>query len=301
MKIFMTGGTGFVGRNLTRVLVRAGHEVTVLTRSEKGGLPPEAGVSMISGNPVQKGDWQGKVGSFDGVINLAGASIFSRWTEEGKRRLQESRFLTTRNLVEAMGEGKGKTFFSTSAVGYYGFRGDEALGEKDSPGDDFLARLARDWEKEAVRAEEKGWRVVLNRFGIVLGEEGGALGQMVPLFRKYLGGPLGSGKQWFSWIHIEDLARAYLFLLEHPVISGPVNCTAPNPVRNRELAEAIGRVLHKPAFLRAPGFMMKLVLGEFGSVLLEGQRVLPQKLLQNGFAFHYPKIAEALAQILTAS
>jgi len=157
--------------------------------------------------------------------------------------------------------------------------------------------LAQDWEKGAREAEKKGCRVVLTRFGIILGEKGGALGQMIPLFQKYVGGPLGGGNQWFSWIHIEDLTRAFLFLLEHPEISGPLNFTAPNPVRNRKLAKAIGKAMGRPSFLPAPGFMLKLILGEFGSILLEGQKVIPQKLLERGFQFRYPEIEPALEQI----
>jgi len=164
-----------------------------------------------------------------------------------------------------------------------------------------LALLAKDWEAEGEEAQKKGCRVVITRFGIVLGERGGALGQMIPLFNKYLGGPLGNGRQWFSWIHIEDLVRAYLFLLEHQEISGPVNFTAPNPVRNKELAQWLGRILGRPAFLPTPGFMLRLVLGEFGSILLEGQKVIPQKLLQAGFQFQYPEIAPALRQIVRGS
>jgi hypothetical protein len=215
-----------------------------------------------------------------------------------KRILRESRILTTRNLVEAFEGSEVRTFFSTSAIGYYGFHEDEELTESSPPGSDFLAQLAVDWEKEALKAEISGVRVVLTRFGIVLGEEGGALGQMVPMFQKYLGGPLGSGRQWFSWIHRKDLTQAFLFLLSKHGISGPVNFTAPNPVRNRDLAAALGRVLNRPARLPAPGFMLRLVLGEFGSILLEGQKVIPGKLLQGGFQFRYPKIEEALAEIL---
>jgi uncharacterized protein (TIGR01777 family) len=295
MKIFISGGTGFVGKSLAPALVRSGHEVSVLTRSGKGDLP---GISWIGGDPTQRGQWQEAVREHGVIINLAGASIFTRWTEEAKRRIRDSRILTTRHLLEAVDGGKGKTFFSTSAVGYYGFHGDEDLTEDSPPGGDFLALLARDWETEAGEAEKKGCRVVLTRFGIVLGEKGGALGQMIPLFRKYLGGPLGSGKQWFSWIHIEDLTRAFLFLLEHRELSGPVNFTAPNPVRNKELAQGLGRILGRPAFLPAPGFLLRMVLGEFGSILLEGQRVLPRKLLQAGFQFSYPEIDGALRQVI---
>jgi uncharacterized protein (TIGR01777 family) len=295
MKIFVTGGTGFVGKTLALALIRTGHEVSILTRSGKGET---SGVSWIEGDPTQKGKWQEAVKEHGVIINLAGASLFSRWTEEAKRMIRDSRILTTRHLVEAMDGGKGKTLFSTSAIGYYGFHGDENLTEDSPAGGDFLAFLAKDWEAEAKEAEKKGCRVVITRFGIVLGEKGGALGQMIPLFNKYVGGPLGSGKQWFSWIHIEDLTRAFLFLLEHPEISGPVNFTAPNPVRNKELAQWLGRILGRPAFLPAPGFMLRLVLGEFGSILLEGQRVLPQKLVQAGFQFSYPEIDRALRQVI---
>jgi len=298
MKIFVTGGTGFVGKTLAPALVRTGHEVSILTRSGKGET---SGVSWIEGDPTQKGKWQEAVKEHGVIINLAGASLFTRWTEDAKRMIRDSRILTTRHLLEAMDGGKGKTFFSTSAIGYYGFHEDENLTEDSPPGGDFLALLARDWEAEAKEAEKKGCRVVITRFGIVLGEKGGALGQMIPLFNKYVGGPLGSGKQWFSWIHIEDLTRAFLFLLEHPEISGPVNFTAPNPVRNKELAQWLGRILGRPAFLPAPGFMLRLVLGEFGSILLEGQRVLPQKLVQAGFQFSYPGIDRALRQVVRGS
>ena len=297
MKIFLTGGTGFVGKSLAPALIRGGHEVTVLTRSGKGGPP---GVSLVEGDPTQKGGWQAAIKEHDAVINLAGASIFTRWTDEAKKIIRESRLLTTRNLVGALEGARVRHFFSTSAVGYYGFHKDEALTEESLPGDDFLARLGRDWEKEAREAEKKGCRVVITRFGIVLGEKGGALGQMIPLFRKYLGGPLGSGNQWFSWIHIEDLTGAFLFLLGHPEFSGPVNFTAPNPVRNRELAKTIGKAMGRPSFLPVPGFMLKLALGEFGSILLEGQRVIPQKLLKSGFQFRYPEIEQAIEQIIRA-
>jgi uncharacterized protein len=298
MKIFITGGTGFVGRGLTQGLIDAGHEVTLLTRSLRkfGSHPPQ--IFLVEGNPAQKGVWQKYVGENEAVVNLAGASIFSRWSEKKKRALRESRILTTRNLVEAFRGGRVRTFFSTSAIGYYGFHEDEELTESSPPGTDFLARLAADWEKEALQAEELGIRVVLTRFGIVLGEEGGAMGQMIPMFRKFLGGPLGNGNQWFSWIHRADLTRAVSFLLERAEISGPVNFTAPNPVRNRDLAAAIGKTLNRPASFPTPGLMLRLVLGEFGSVLLKGQKVIPEKLTRAGFQFRYPRIEEALAEIL---
>jgi uncharacterized protein (TIGR01777 family) len=239
------------------------------------------------------GDWQESVKGHNCIINLAGTSLFSRWTPEKKKAIRESRISTTRNLVDAIeptGE-KDLVLLSTSGAGYYGSHGDEVLTEESPPGDDFLARVAIEWENEALKAEEKGARVVTTRFGIVLGEKGGALSQMMSIFRRYLGGPLGSG-------HMEDLLRAFLFLMDHPEISGPVNFTSPNPIRNRELAEALGKAMHRPSFLPAPGFMLKLILGEFGSVLLEGQRAIPKKLLDSGYAFLYPEIGGALRSLI---
>jgi hypothetical protein len=190
------------------------------------------------------------------------------------------------------------TLISTSAVGYYGFHGDEELAEDAPPGHDFLATVAREWEEEALRAQQKGIKVCIARFGIVLGAGGGALGQMIPLFKKFVGGPLGGGKQWFSWVHADDLAEAFSFLLKHPELSGPFNMCSPEPVRNRDLAKAIGKALHRPSLMPAPGFMIRLVLGEFGSVLLQGQRVVPRRLLESGFVFKHPEIGEAIASIV---
>lgn len=301
MKIFITGGTGFLGKKLIPALIKEGHRVALLTRSPKGGRGVPIGVRVIEGDPMKKGAWQDVVKEYDILINLAGATIFSRWTEENKKLLRESRILTTRNLVEAMEPGKSATLFSTSAVGYYGFHQDEILTEESPPGTDFLAQLAQDWEKEALKAREKGGRVVITRFGIILGEKGGALGQMIPLFKWYLGGPLGSGKQWFSWIHIDDLIQGYFFLMNRPEISGPVNFTAPMPVNNRTLAQELGKALKRPAFVPTPGIILKLILGEFGSILLKGQRVIPKKLIQSGFQFQFPQIAQALEDVVQKS
>ncbi len=299
LKVLMTGGTGFVGTRLTSRLIQDGHRVTVLTRSLKGvkGLSP--GISYLKGDPTSKGRWQESIKDHDAVINLAGASIFSKWTEENKKAIRESRVTTTRNIVEGMPSRPERPLilFSTSAVGYYGFHGDEELNEDSPPGTDFLARIAVEWEEEALKARDRGARVVITRFGIVMGEKGGALSQMIPLFKKYIGGPIGSGKQWFSWVHIKDLAEAFIFLLKSPEISGPVNVCSPNPVRNTDLAKALGKVLHRPSFIPAPAFMVKLVLGEFGSVILDGQRVIPRRLLDSGFVFQYPGIEKALQSI----
>ena len=257
------------------------------------------GLSYLMGNPTTKGKWQEAVPEHDVIINLAGASIFSRWTSERKKILLSSRIETTRNLVEALpARAERITFFSTSAVGYYGFHEDEELIESSPPGHDFLANLAYEWEQEAFRAQDKGARVMITRFGIVLGKSGGALGQMIPLFKYFLGGPLGGGRQWFSWVHIHDLAAAFLFLLKQEDISGAMNLCSPCPVRNKDLGKAIGDVLHRPSFLPAPGFMIELILGEFGSVLLKGQRVIPRRLLDAGFGFQYPDIRDALKDII---
>jgi len=299
VKILMTGGTGFVGSQLTSRFVQDGNEVTILTRSEKGSKKGAAGISYLLGDPTQKGPWQEAIKNHDAIINLAGASIFSKWTDEHKKAIRESRVSTTQNIVEGIPSHPEKkiTLLSTSAVGYYGFHGDEELFEESPPGNDFLAQIAVEWEGEALKALEKGARVIIARFGIVMGEKGGALSQMIPLFKKYIGGPIGTGKQWFSCIHIKDLAEAFAFLLKHSEISGPVNVCSPSPVRNKDLAKALGKALHRPSFMPAPGFMIKLVLGEFGSVILEGQRVIPKKLLENGFVFQYPDIHKALQNI----
>jgi len=300
VKILITGGTGFVGSQLTVRLIQDGNEVTILTRSGKRLEKGSKGPCYLQGDPTQKGPWQEAIQDHDAVINLAGASIFAKWTEGYKRVLRESRVSTARNIVEGVSSDPAKkiTLFSTSAVGYYGFCGDQELTEESPPGEDFLAQMAVEWEGEALKAKDKGARVVITRFGIVLGEKGGALGQMIPLFKKYIGGPIGSGKQWFSWVHIKDLAEAFAFLIKHPEISGPVNVCAPNPVRNKDLAKALGKALHRPSFMPAPGFMVKIVLGEFGSVILKGQRVIPKRLLDSGFAFQYPDINKALQGIL---
>jgi uncharacterized protein len=296
MKIFMTGGTGFVGTYLSKQLISHGHTLTILIHPAESNRLKIEGLTYLTGNSTVKGQWQKSVPEHDIIINLAGASIFSRWTRKQKEIIRSSRITTTQNLVEALpNNSKHITFFNTSAVGYYGFHKDEELIESSPAGDDFLAMLACDWEQEALFAKSKGASVVLTRFGIVLGKNGGALGLMFPLFKYFLGGPLGNGRQWFSWVHMHDLAEAFIFLLNHREISGPVNLCSPNPVRNKDIGKAIGKILHRPSFMPAPAFVIKLFLGEFGSVLLKGQRVVPRRLLDAGFKFQYPAIEEALS------
>jgi uncharacterized protein (TIGR01777 family) len=301
VNVFVTGGTGFVGTTMSEKLLALGHGVTVLTRAAVSQREGQAGVRYVTGDPTQPGAWQKAVTGHEVIINLAGASIFKRWNKDVKQVIRDSRIKTTRNLVHAISGAspKGTVLFSTSAIGYYGFRGDESLDEESPPGNDFLANLSQEWEAEALQAVQHGVRVIICRFGIVLGAGGGALGQMIPVFKKGMGSPLGSGKQWFSWIHEQDLVDIYLFLLDRSDVEGPVNCTAPNPVRNKALAEALARAMGKPTFMPAvPGFMVKIMMGEFGSVLLEGQKVMPKRLLDLGFPFRFPRIEAALQDLL---
>lgn len=291
----MTGGTGFVGRALSDRLAKEGHEITVLSRGSK---PSTTNIRFLQGDPTHKGPWQDEVAGHDVLINLAGASIFGRWTSDQKKLLRDSRILTTRNLVEAILSNSNSLLLSTSAVGYYGFHGDEELDESSRPGDDFLAMLAKDWEEEAMKAQDKGARMIIARFGIVLGHDGGALQQMLTPFRWFVGGPIGSGLQWLSWIHMDDLVSAFVHLIALPQSSGPFNLTAPHPIQNIDLSRTLGRTLKRPSWMPAPGFMIKLVLGEFGSVILKGQRVLPKRLLETGFSFQYPEIEGALRNLL---
>ncbi len=301
MKIFITGGTGFVGSRLSRQLAARGHQVTVLDRTIKSRKDFPQSVSFIEADGTKRGAWQEEAARHDTFINLAGASIFSRWTKKNRRIILESRILTTNNLVEAMSWSKHERvrLFSTSAVGYYGFHEDEELTEEAPPGHDFLASVAGDWEAGARKAGDFHARVVICRFGIVLGRKGGALQQMLPVFRSYMGSPLGSGRQWFSWIHEQDLSDIFLFLLDREEIEGPVNCVAPHPVRNAEMTKALGRVLGVPTLpFGVPGFMMKLVLGEFGDVLLKGQKAVPRRLAQLNFPFKFPTMHAALTDLL---
>jgi hypothetical protein len=258
-------------------------------------------VALCQGDPTRPGPWQEEAAGHDAFINLAGASIFQRWSREYKEAILASRVESTANLVAALRRRRGgppAVLVNASAVGYYGFCGDQELHEDAPPGEDFLARVCREWEAQAVKAQDLGARVVRCRLGIVLGAGGGALGQMLPLFRRGLGGVLGSGRQWFSWVHQADLSQALAFCLEQQDINGPVNCCSPHPLTNRDFTRALAKALGKPAFLPVPGFALRLVLGEFGSVLLTGQRVVPRALAKAGFGFRFPTVDQALADLL---
>lgn len=234
------------------------------------------------------------------MINLAGKSIFGRWSDQYKKRIYDSRILTTRNLVDALPGNKAVIFCSTSATGFYGDGGNDILTESSPAGDDFLARVGQDWEAEALRAEEKDARVVLTRFGIVLGKGGGMMQKVLPAFRFYAGGPLGDGMQWFPWIHMDDLLAAFGFILNNGAVRGAVNFCAPSPVRNLDFSKSLGRVLNRPVFMRTPSLLLRIVMGELAGAVLCSQRVVPEKLLEFGFRFKYPGIEDALAAIVTA-
>jgi uncharacterized protein (TIGR01777 family) len=300
MKVFITGGTGFLGAALTEKLLSQGHLVAILSRSSQAS-DRRSGLRFLKGDPSQKGPWQKEIGSYDVVINLAGASIFRPWSTRNKEAIYNSRILSTRNIIDALAHHSDKEviLLNASAVGYYGFRDDEELDESGPPGDDFLATVVREWEAEAIKAKESGTRVVLCRLGVILGQDGGALAKMLPVFKWGIGSPLGSGKQWFSWISLPDLVNIFLFLMENKTISGPVNCTSPHPVTNREMTRALGKALHRPVILPpVPAFLLKGVLGEFSQVFVKGQKVIPAKLLKNGFVFKFPEIGETLTHIL---
>ena len=302
MNIFITGGTGFIGSALSKRLLEKGHNVKILTRSIRPGKEYSNKLSFVEGNPIQKGHWLSQLADCDVVINFAGASIFRRWTSRYKHILFESRIKTTRNIVEGLADRKkdGVLLISTSAVGYYGFHDDEELDESAQPGSDFLASLSTEWEAEANEAGNSGVRVVNNRLGVVLGKGGGAIPMMTPLFKYWLGSPLGNGKQYFSWIHIKDLINIIIFQIDKKILTGPFNCTAPHPLTNREFTRAVASLMNKPLLMPpVPGFTLRLIMGEFADVLLKGQRVVPRKLIDAGFNFEFPEIKSALKDILT--
>ncbi|MBW2220565.1 MAG: TIGR01777 family oxidoreductase [Deltaproteobacteria bacterium] len=298
MNIFVSGGTGFVGTYLSEYLLTQGHHVTAIGTSESHPLEGRERFTFISDDTSREGRWQDSFQDMDAVINLAGRNIFRFWTQKYKSLMYDSRVLTTRNIVNALPEKRNVIFLSTSAAGYYGSRDDEKLDETVGPGDDFLARLCKDWEKEAFRAEEKGTRVVTMRFGVVLGRDGGALAKMIPAFKCFAGGPLGNGMQWFPWIHMDDLISAIHFLIDNREANGPMNFCAPGPVRQRNFAKALGNALHRPSFLRTPAFVLRTFMGELGSSLLGSQRVFPRRLLDEGFVFQYHEVKDALHNLI---
>ena len=298
MKIFITGGTGFVGRHVSQAFLEQGHSVIATGTRPDASVIDHPHFTYLATDMTQVGPWAEALQDCDIVINLAGRSIFNRWTKAYKQQIYDSRILTTRNLITHWPAKPGMILCSASAVGYYGDQGDTQLGEDAPAGKDFLARLAVDWEAEALRAEAKGARVVIMRFGIVLSPDGGALEKMLPPFKASMGGPLGNGQQWFPWIHIDDLKAALQYVIEQEAVSGPLNFCAPQPVRNRELAQTLGRVLHRPAIIPVPGFMLRVTMGEVASALLASQRVIPEHLQHHGFEFRFPGLETALRDLV---
>jgi len=298
MKILITGGLGFVGANLSDYLLDKGHAVIAVGRAATQNRITADRYQYISADTTRPGDWQKALGDVDAVVNLVGKSIFKRWSEKYKKQIYDSRILTTRNVVDALPADQSVVLCSASGAGYYGNRGDDLLKEGEGPGNDFLASVTVDWEAEALKGATKGIRAAPMRFGVILGKGGGALAKMIPAFKSFVGGPIGSGSQWFPWMHLTDLMAAILFICKNPTVNGPLNFCAPNPVTNRELANTLGEVLGRPAFMPAPAFMVRAVLGEFGNVLLDSQRTIPAKLLSHGFEFQYPDIKSAIQEIV---
>ena len=296
MRVVIAGASGLVGRHLAPALRAAGIDVRRLVRR------PASGPEEISWDPERgRLDAQALAGA-DGVVSLAGRSLLGRWTARVKADIVNSRVQATRLLVDAIGgmQARPTVLVSTSAIGFYGNRGDEVLTEDSSPGTGFLAELTQAWETEAGRAVDFGVRVVCPRFGLVLARGGGALGPMIPLFRVGLGGPIGDGRHWWSWVHIDDVVAVIIATLMSPSLQGPVNVVAPAPVTNREFSRALGQALHRPAILPAPAFAVRLVLGEVADeMILSSQRVMPARLQANGFAFRWQELPAALENLVT--
>lgn len=294
MRILITGGSGFIGQALCAQLQRVGHRLTVWSRHPRQTAPRLPGVHVIED--------LAEANEIEAVVNLAGAPIVARrWSTRRKQEIRDSRIGTTEKLLRWMTPQlrRPHVLISGSAVGYYGPRDHTPLDESAPAGDDFAAQLCRDWEHEAMEAEALGLRVCRLRTGVVLGPDGGALQKMRLPFQLGLGGPIGDGRQWLSWIHREDLVAMIQWLLEQDSAGGAYNGTAPEPVPQREFARTLGRVLHRPALLPTPAFALRLALGEAATMLLTGQRVLPVHAMAEGFDFRYPNLQGALQEVLT--
>jgi uncharacterized protein (TIGR01777 family) len=298
MKVVIAGGSGFLGRALCARLLAAGHTVTVLSRGGGAGLP--RGVRVVAWRADgTTGAWASEIDGADAVVNLAGAGIADRrWNAARKQLLRDSRVQSTRSLVDAVRAATRRppVFIQGSAVGFYGaFDNGPALDESASPGSDLLGSMCVEWEAQAQPLASLGCRLVVVRTGIVLSREGGALAKMMTPFRLFVGGPIGSGRQVISWVHLDDWIGIVLWAIANPAVSGPINATAPHPATNGEFSHALGRAMGRPSWFPVPGFVLRIVVGEMAEDgLLRGQRVLPARTLQLGYQFHYPDIDEAM-------
>ena len=307
MKVIIAGGTGLIGRQLTKELAKNGYEVTILSRNPEKVISLPKGVDVVAWDGKSGQGWGELVNDSRAVVNLSGANIGgegflpSRLTEDRKRDIRDSRLQSGKALVGAIeaAEVKPEVFVQSSAIGYYGFHEDEILDENSPPGDDFFAEW-RDWEKVSAPVEEMGVRRVIIRSGIFFSTgRGSALNRLVLPFKLFGGGPIGDGQQYLSWIHEEDEARAIRFLIENEEAHGAFNLTAPNPATNAEVGKAIAKVLNRPYYLPAPEFAFNLAFGEVGELVTKGQRVMPERLLEHGFEFQFPELEPALQDILS--
>jgi len=300
MNVTLTGATGLIGGAIVRALRARGDAVTVLSRDPERARAALGDVEAHAWLPLQEPAPAEALSGRDAVVHLAGESVAQRWTDESRRAIVDSREIGTRNLVTGIGaaEPRPAALVSASAVGYYGPRGDEPVTEDAGPGDDFLAGVCVAWEREAARAADHGLRVAMLRTGVALDQQGGALAKMLPFFRLGIGGPVAGGRQYMPWIHIDDLVGIYIAALDNETWSGPVNASAPEPVRNAAFSKALGRALHRPAVAPVPAFAIRLLYGDMAEIVTEGQRAVPALALEHGYAFTHPDLDEALADAL---
>jgi uncharacterized protein len=306
MKIAISGATGFVGSRLVAKLHAEGHRILVLTRNTTFAqkvFPPQAfpNLEIIAYTPIVSGAWQDTIAGCDGVVNLAGEPIAEgRWTPERKQEILNTRKLGTQKIVEAIAKSQPQpsVLINTSAIGYYGTSETASFDEDSANGKDFLAQVCQEWEAEARKVKDTNVRLVILRFGIILGN-GGALGKMITPFKLFAGGPIGTGQQWFSWIHLDDIVSLIIQALTKSTMEGVYNGTAPQPVSMNDLSTTMGKVMNRPSWLPVPGFAIEAILGDGAKVVLEGQQVLPKRTLESGFEYQYPNLQSALNQILS--